>query len=259
VGDPFLDAVLLVMAEVVTYEVSPGRRRSMSRSEALVRELVDRAAYDPRSFKQLAEMHARAQTLQGRLREDEERAEELRLQRELDAELRRRREEAWEEEARREKRRQQALRRRERKAQDAAAEVAAEADGALREPLEVILSKAEGSVAADACAGGEGATADVVDPDGGAASTQVAEHAEDVRLYEVVYPLTWRSAGDTPAAAPPEPVEPSDVDAGSAWVPRLAPTRPHRGPLISPPSPVAGHGFGLSGGAEPPAPPRKFS
>jgi hypothetical protein len=241
-----LDAVLLVMAEVVTYEVSPGRRRSMPRSEALVRELGDRAAYDPRSFKQLAEMYARAQYLQGQLREAEERAEELRLQRELDAEMRRRREEAREEAARREKRRQQALRRRERRAQAAADEVAA----VQPEEREAIALTGEVGVAGDALAGGEGAPQ---------AAADLVGDIEDARLYEVSYPRTWRSARDTPATAPPEPVEPPDVAAGTAWAPRLAATRTHRGPLIPPVSPVAGHGFGVGGGAGPPLPPPKFS
>ena len=160
VGDPMLDAVLLVMAEVVTYEVSPGRRRSMPRSEALVRELGDRAAYDPRSFKQLAEMYSRAQYLQGRLREAEERAEELRLQRALDADMRRRREEVRSEEARREKRRQQALRRRER-----AAKAAAEARELLRDEGANSLEGKAGE-ARDAGAGGEGPPSGVADQPG---------------------------------------------------------------------------------------------
>lgn len=71
--NPIEDAVLRVMDEVVECEVSPGHWRRVPQSEALVRELVARAAYDPRSLKQLLEIHSLAHG-----REMQRRAEEAR-------------------------------------------------------------------------------------------------------------------------------------------------------------------------------------
>lgn len=71
--NPVHDAVLRVMNEVVECEVSPGHWRRVPQSEALVRELVARAAYDPRSLKQLLEIHSLAHVREMQLRAEEAR------------------------------------------------------------------------------------------------------------------------------------------------------------------------------------------
>lgn len=71
--NPVHDAVLRVMNEVVECEVSPGQWRRVPQSEALVRELVARAAYDPRSLKQLLEIHSLAHGREMQLRVEEAR------------------------------------------------------------------------------------------------------------------------------------------------------------------------------------------
>lgn len=75
-----LDAILTVMGELVLHEVSPGCTRWVARSEALVREFCDRAAYDHRAFKQLTELVARASWQAEQAREQSAREEEARLQ-----------------------------------------------------------------------------------------------------------------------------------------------------------------------------------
>ena len=71
--NPVYDAVLRVMDELVECEVRPGHWRRVPQSEALARELVARAAYDPRSLKQLLEIHSLAHG-----REMQRRAEDAR-------------------------------------------------------------------------------------------------------------------------------------------------------------------------------------
>lgn len=83
------DAVSKVFAELITFEVRPGRGQSMSRAEALVRELCDRTAYDHRSAKLLLEVFGVANYRQGELRREEARAEQTCRQRERDEEDRR--------------------------------------------------------------------------------------------------------------------------------------------------------------------------
>ena len=73
--NPIEDAVLRVMNEVVECEVSPGHWRRVPQSEALVRELVARAAYDQRSLKQLLEMYDLAQARQSQLGQEQARVD----------------------------------------------------------------------------------------------------------------------------------------------------------------------------------------
>ncbi len=84
-ADPLQHILLDIMAEKVEFEVSPGRRRRVPRSEALVREFVKRASFDPRSFKQLVDMHtlALSQTTQERVAQENTEADTAKLTVEL--------------------------------------------------------------------------------------------------------------------------------------------------------------------------------
>lgn len=248
------DAVLKVMGERVTFEVSPGRGQSMSRAEAIVRELSNRAAYDHRAAKLLLEVFGHARYRQGELRQKEARAEEARRQREQDEEYRRElaRELAEHEEL--ERRRQKNLRRRERTAEKRAAQAAAEAAKLALEAVE-----------ADA-AGPEEPPQSLLENELGAecpfeGAEDVPEPVEDARLYGEDYKKSL-AAARKPKARPVTPAADADLGEG---VPVAAPIsvapRPVRqsvslarpnGPLIANGQPLISHSFGISGTSKPP-------
>lgn len=254
-GDPMEDAVLKVMGEVVSHEVRPGKRRRMTRAEALVRELASRADYDVRAFKQITEMHAEAHRMQMALRREMEREEELRRQREIDEELRR---EEAELRAREDRRQRCAQRRREKVAEEKAAAEAVQ----LRAALEAMAASEDTVPERDSAPGGE----EMAARDDSLSDTGEDDAAtgEDARLYED--PWRRRPSGPKPEWSPrTSPAEPAEVataavSPGAAAVPAARATsqptarRDPRAPLVRGQPPQAGHGFGLSGTGPPPPP-----
>ena len=246
------DAVLKVMGERVTFEVSPGRGQSMSRAEALVRELCDRAAYDHRAAKLLLEVFGVANYRQGELRKEEARAEQARRRRERDEEDRREFALQLAEDEAIEHRRQKSLRRKERAAEKRAAQAAAEA---AKLPLEA----GEADVA-----GPEEPPQSLLENELGAecpseGAEDVPEPVEDARLYGEDYKKSL-AAANMPKAEPVTPPAHADRiegDPGPAPIAlaRSASVRRTNGPLIESVQPLAGHSFGLSGSSKPP--PRK--
>lgn len=248
------DAALKVMGERVKFEVSPGRRRSMPRAEALVRELYNQAVYDHRAAKLLLELFGRAKNRQDQLREEQARAEQERLKRERDEEYRRElaRELAEHEEF--ERRRQKNLRRRERTAEKRAAQAAAEA---AKLPLEAV----EPDVA-----GPEEPPQSLLESELGAecpseGAEDVREPFEDARLYGEDYKKSL-AAARKPKARPVTPAADANLGEGvpvaaaisvaprpvRQWVPVARPN----GPLIANGQPLTGHTFGFSGTSKPP-------
>lgn len=247
------DAVLKVMGERVTFEVSPGRRQSMPRAEALVRELYDRAVYDHRSAKLLFEMFGRARYQQEELQKKQARAEEARLQNERDKELWRERALQRAEEEALEQRRQKNLRRRERAAERRAAQAAAEAARLLRE-------------AAEADAADQGAPASLLERELSVEyppqdADDVPEPVEDARLYGEAYRQSLAAARKPKARPVTPPAQahqaegapvPSVISVAPRTVRRSASVRRPSGPLIESSQPLIGHSLGLSGTSKPP-------
>lgn len=252
------DAVLKVMGERVTFEVSPGRGQSMSRAEAIVRELYDRAVYDHRFAKLLLELFGRAKYRQDELREEQARAEQERLKREQDEEYRRElaRELAEHEEF--ERRRQKNLRRKERAAEKRAAQAAAEA-------AKLALEAVEADVA-----GPEEPPQSLLENELGAeclseGAEDVPEPFEDARLYGEEYkkslavarkpkarPVTSAVAADLGEGVP----VPAAISVAPRSVRHSAAEARTNGPLIVSGQPYTSHAFGLSGTSKPP--PRKI-
>ena len=247
------------MGERVTFEVSPGRGQSMSRAEALVRELCDRAAYDQRAAKLLFEAFGVANYWQGELRKQEARAEQAHRQRERDEEDRR----DWalqlaEDEAL-EHRRQKNLRRKERAAEKRAAQAAAETARLLIEavPAKVTDQEADLQNLIE-----EDPDAELA-PQGG---EDLPDRGEDARLYEdtcgrTPAPARRPNSGLVTLSEPEACTEAAPVPlAISAAVPtvrRRVSSRRLNDPLFQTSQPLTGHSHGLSGTSKPP--PHKFT
>lgn len=251
------DAVLKVMGERVTFEVSPGRGQSMSRAEAIVRELSNRAAYDHRAAKLLLEVFGHARYRQGELRQKEARAEEARRQREQDEEYRRElaRELAEHEEL--ERRRQKNLRRRERDAEKRAAQAAAEAAKLPLEAVEAVEAYVAGQEEPPLSLLENELGAECPSEDAG----DVPEPVEDARLYGEEYKKSL-AAARKPKARPVTPAVAADLGEGVP-VPAAISVAPRpvrhsvslarsNGPLIANGQPLTGHTFGFSGTSKPP-------
>lgn len=258
-GHLIQDAVLKVMGEWVTFEESPGRRQSMPRAEALVRELIDRAAYDHRSAKLVFEMFGMANYRQGELRKEEARAEEARLQRERDEELWRERALQRAEEEALEQRRQKNLRRRERAAEKRAAKAAAESARLLREAAEAAPANRE-----DPPQSSLKKERSAECPPGGAEG--VSEPVEDARLYGEGYRRSFAAARKSKARPVTPPAQADRAEGAPLPAAISAPPHPVRpsahvrrpsGPLIENTQPLVGHSLGLSGTLKPP--PREFN
>lgn len=253
------DAVLKVMGERVTFEVSSGRGQSMSRAEAVVRGLCDRAAYDHRAAKLLLEVFGVANYRQGELRKDEARAEEVRRQRERDEDDRRERARQRAEEEALEHRRQKNLRRKERAAEKRAAQAAAETARLLQVADQATVADQE---AARQTLIGEDSDAELA-PQG---DEDLPGRGEDARLYEDVYERTPAPARRSrsglvtrpePAALVEAAPVPVTISAAAPTVPRRVPSRRLNDPLLQTTQPLTGHSHGLSGTSKPP--PLKFT
>lgn len=246
------DAVLKVMGERVTFEVSSGRGQSMSRAEAVVRGLCDRAAYDHRAAKLLLEVFGVANYRQGELRKDEARAEEVRRQRERDEDDRRERARQRAEEEALEHRRQKNLRRKARAAKKRAAQAAAETARLLQEAAPATVADEEAALP----------TLMEEDPDAELAppgDENFPDRGEDARLYEDACARRPRSGLSTrPEPAVWTEAEPVPVTISAAPTVRrgVAPRRLND-PLIQSAQPLIGHAHGLSGTSKPP--PGKFT
>lgn len=248
------DAVLKVFAERVMFEVRPGRRQSMPRAEALVRDLCDRAAYDHRTAKLLLEVFGRAHYHQQDLRQKEARAEEARLQRERDEEFRREQALQRAEDEALEQRLQKNLRRRERAAQKRAAQAASERERLQRQAAEVKAAELEAALKALI----------VEEPSAECAPecpSDMPDGDEDARLYEVARERTLAAAkrSKTGPVTPPEPADWIESGQAPLQIPQVVrreksplPVRRPTGPLIEAGQPLTSHAYGLSGTSKPP-------